>query len=111
MYLNLESSSQCLNETDASQCKSRLLIDIAFKGANVTTVHILIRIMSFLGLLFFLVYFRNASKHLNEYYDERNCTLSDYSVIISDLPFEKGYRKKFSDFFDKGYFSKEIQID
>jgi hypothetical protein len=40
-----------------------------------------------------LLYIRNRVTKLEEYYDERTTSLSDYSIIIKGLPRAKGIQK------------------
>jgi hypothetical protein len=45
-----------------------------------------------------LLYIRNRVTKLEEYYDERTTSLSDYSIIIKGLPRAKGIQKTLNSF-------------
>ena len=52
------------------------------------------RIVSFCFHFALLVYMRDHMLKLEAYYDERNTSLSDYSIMVKDIPKSKGIKKK-----------------
>lgn len=70
------------------------MIEIARIEETVTSDEEALRIISFCLHLLALVYFRNRIIKLEEYYDERTTSLSDYSVFIKGIPKMKGIQHK-----------------
>ena len=56
------------------------------------------RIMSFILQLLALVYIRDNILKTMEYYNERTTSLSDFSVVIRNLPLKEGIQKNIKDF-------------
>lgn len=52
------------------------------------------RIFSFIVHLGVLAYIRDLITKTRNYYDERTCSLSDYSIIVTNVPERKGTRRK-----------------
>ena len=50
----------------------------------------LLRIISFLLQLCFLIYMRDKIIKLEAYYDERTCSITDYAVIMKNIPRQVG---------------------
>lgn len=51
------------------------------------------RAFSFIVQLGVLLYIRDLITKTRNYYDERTCSLSDYSILLTNLPERKGMRK------------------
>ena len=71
------------------------------KQDSVTEIEEVMRIVSFCFHFGLLVYMRDHMIKLEAYYDERNTSLSDYSVIIKEIPKIKGIQNKIKNFFLK----------
>ena len=56
-----------------------------------------------------LIGIRNMLLKEEQYYDERTCSLSDYSVIVSNLPAVTGTGKMVRNLF-KDEFDKDLQV-
>ncbi|EFX59898.1 hypothetical protein DAPPUDRAFT_346550 [Daphnia pulex] len=52
------------------------------------------RVFAFILHLGVLLYIRDLITKTRNYYDERTCSLSDYSVLVKNLPCKKGTRAK-----------------
>jgi hypothetical protein len=59
----------------------------------------ILRIISFIMHLGFLIYMRDKIMKLEAYYDERSTTLTDYSIIIKNIPKQKKLQAKLHEFF------------
>lgn len=46
---------------------------------------------------------RDNIKKLANYYDERNTSLSDYSIMMKNLPMTKGIQQKITRFFKESF--------
>jgi hypothetical protein len=62
-------------------------------SGTVTNGEVVVRIFSFIIQFGMLLYIRDLITKTRNYYDERTCTLSDYSVLVTKLPKKKGTRK------------------
>ena len=60
-----------------------------------------VRVLSFIVHLCILVYIRDLITKTRNYDDERTCSLSDYSLMIHDLPKRIGTKKNLIKFLDK----------
>lgn len=60
-----------------------LLAEIA---EEITNAELVLRITSFLTLLFCLVYVRDTFTKTWMYYDERETSYADFSVVVENLP-------------------------
>jgi hypothetical protein len=69
----------------------------------VTRGEIILRFSSFLIHLMALMYMRDTIRKTNDYYDERTTSLSDYSILMSNLPKKINTEKKIRDFFRDGF--------
>ena len=58
------------------------MIQMARISAVVSQTEIVLRITSFVIHLALLIYIRDTIWKLNQYFDERSCTLSDYAVKL-----------------------------
>jgi hypothetical protein len=67
-------------------------------NSTVDGAEVLIRIFSFVVQLGILLYVRDLITKTRNYYDERTCSLSDYSIIITNLPEKKGMRASLTNF-------------
>jgi hypothetical protein len=55
--------------------------------------------VAFVAQLLILLYFRSQQSSLAEYLDERNTTLTDYTLMIENIPLGlRNYKKKIIDF-------------
>jgi hypothetical protein len=61
----------------------------------------LLRIISFIIHLGFLIYMRDKIIKLESYYDERTTSLSDYAVILKNIPPQKNLQSKLREFLKK----------
>ena len=62
----------------------------------------LLRICGFIGQLLLLLYFRDNQIVMSKTLDERNCTISDYSIMVSGIPKgERGNEEKIRAIFNK----------
>ena len=72
------------------------------------------RITSFFLQLCTLIYLRDLIIKTRNYYDERTTSLSDYSIIVYNLPQKQGNRKKMVNFlssgFDRSYVPTQITL-
>jgi hypothetical protein len=48
-----------------------------------------------------LLYIRDLITKTRNYYDERTCSLSDYSVMVTNLPRKKNTRKNLETFLEQ----------
>lgn len=81
-------------------------------SSDVTNGAVVVRVFSFIIQLGMLLYIRDLITKTRDYYDERTCSLSDYSVLVTKLPRKKGTRKNLenflSNYLDKPYKAYEI---
>ena len=81
-------------------------------GGTVTPSEELMRIVSYLFHLLLLIYMRDHIIKLESYYDERTTSLSDFTVIIKNIPNCENLKQKMSEFFlnefKKPHIIKEI---
>lgn len=76
------------------------MVMLARIQSTVKGEEIVVRVLSFLVQLGVLVYIRDLIIKTRNYYDERTCSLSDYSLMIHDLPKRKGTKKKLIKFLE-----------
>ncbi len=62
-------------------------------SGTVTNGQVVVRIFSFIIHVAMLLYIRDLITKTRNYYDERTCSLSDYSILATKLPKKKGLRK------------------
>ena len=67
---------------------------------------IVMRITSFIIHLLALVYIRDNILKTMEYYDEKTTSLSDYSLIIRNLPLKEGIQRSIKDLINSHFSSK-----
>jgi hypothetical protein len=48
-----------------------------------------------------LAYLRDVIRKTNEYYDERTTSLSDYSILLCNLPKKEGMKNRLREFLDE----------
>ena len=73
-----------------ASCDSSIIIRLAYiKKSTLLEYREIMRICGFVGQLLLLVYFRDVQNVMSKTLDERNCTLSDYSIQIEGIP--QGY--------------------
>ena len=77
------------------------MVELSCNQADVSKDEEVIRIVSFVLHFFYLLYMRDHIRKLEAYYDERNTSLSDYSVMMKNIPKIKNVKKKLVDFFQK----------
>ena len=75
------------------------MIKVASTQKNVDDFELLLRGCSFALHLIMLVYIRNKQNRLYNYYDEKTCSLSDYTVIMRRIPEEEGNKQKIKEYF------------
>ena len=76
------------------------LVEIASLDPKVTDQELIIRVGSFTIQLAMLLFIRNRLTKNMSYYRERETTLSDYTVLIKELPKVPGIKKKVKKLFD-----------
>lgn len=64
---------------------------------------VVIRVASFIVQLLTLIYIRDKIRKTFAYYDERRTTLSDYSLLVQNLPLVAGIQAKVREFFNKKF--------
>lgn len=69
---------------------------------DVTRDEVILRFTSFFVHLMGLIYMRDMIRKTNDYYNERTASLSDYSVLIRNLPNEVGADKRIREFMRVG---------
>ncbi len=67
------------------------------------TQEIIIRIVCFIAHLLTLIYIRDSIKKTYGYYDYKTTSLSDYSIIIKNLPDKTGIQQNIKDFINKNF--------
>lgn len=61
---------------------------------KVDNAEIVTRVFAFVLHLAVLLYIRDLMAKTRSYYDERTCSLSDYSILLKNLPPKKGTKAK-----------------
>lgn len=69
---------------------------------KVNNAEIVVRIFSFVVQFGFLLYIRDLITKTRNYYDERTCSLSDYSILVTNLPERAGMRNRLINFLATG---------
>ena len=69
-------------------------MSIARLEYNITAPEQIIRVASFIIQMLALVYIRDKLTKANSYYDEITTSMSDYSVILKDVPAVIGVQAK-----------------
>lgn len=72
-----------------TNCHNTFANNSSFISNGKSSNRIAIRITGFVAQLLLLTYFRDKQNKLAENIDERNCTMSDYSLYVRNIP--KGY--------------------
>ena len=70
------------------------MIYISRINNHLDNAEVLVRVFSFVVHLGVLLYIRDLISKTRNYYDERTCSLSDYSIIVTNLPQKVGMRAK-----------------
>lgn len=86
-----ENSVTCKN--GEVHCTS-FMIYISSINSHLENAEVLVRIFSFVVHIGVLLYIRDLITKTRNYYDERTCSLSDYSIIVTNLPQKIGMRAK-----------------
>ena len=88
------------------------MVEIARIQKGVTGSEVIARLSSFFMQLFTLVYIRDLVIKTRNYYDERTTSLSDYSIIVENLPQKSGNKGKILTFLENnlGKYHKPTQI-
>lgn len=84
-------------------------VSIARLEYDINPAETIIRVGSFIIQLMALIYIRDKLTKANSYYDEISTTMSDYSLIIKDIPVTDRVQAKVRRMFNE-YFDKPIQI-
>ena len=66
------------------------MVGMANVNSIVTGEEQVLRVASFVIQLLFLIYMRDKIIKLNSYYDERSASLSNYSLIMKNMPKKHG---------------------
>ena len=75
------------------------MVEMSRVEADVAMDEQILRIMSFVLHLCFLIYLRDKLIKLESYYDERTTSLSDYAVIMKNIPPQIKLMEKIKKFF------------
>jgi hypothetical protein len=67
------------------ECTSYMVLFAKVRG-KILPEEMVVRVGSFLTLLFGLLYLRDVSKKAHLYYSERNSSYAKYSILVSNLP-------------------------
>lgn len=67
--------------------------------AHIDDLEAMLRISTFAIIMFTLLFIRDNIYKTEQYYDERKCSLSDYSLLISKVPNIDGVQAKIRNFF------------
>lgn len=70
--------------------------------AEIDDLETVLRISTFFIIMFTLMFIRDTIYKTEQYYDERRCSLGDYSVIIEHLPAIDGIQSCIRKFFAEG---------
>lgn len=70
------------------------LVELSRIEYEVTNIEVALRVISFVLQALALIYIRNRIIKLEEYYDERTTSLSDFSIIIKGITKMKGIQGK-----------------
>ena len=62
----------------------------------------MLRVSTFIIIMVTLLFIRDTIYKTEQYYDERMCSLSDYSLLISKLPQTEGTQSMIRKFFKEG---------
>lgn len=68
---------------------------------SVSGQEIVLRFCAFLMQMVGLAYMRDVIRKTNEYYDERTTSLSDYSILLCNLPKKDGMKNRLREFLDE----------
>jgi len=60
----------------------------------------MLRVSTFIIIMFTLLFIRDTIYKTEQYYDERRCSLGDYSLILSKLPNVDGIQSSIRRFFN-----------
>ena len=74
------------------------MIRIGRVESEVSIAEIILRITSFVMHLFTLIYIRDNVKKTIEYYDEKTTSLSDFSLLLKNLPLKTGIQSDIKNF-------------
>jgi hypothetical protein len=101
-------NSDVLCKATPNGCSSFMVSFSQISGV-VSNAEIVVRIFSFIIQLSMLLYIRDLITKTSSYYDERSCSLSNYSIIVKNLPEAKGTRRNLINFLEN-YFEKPYKI-
>jgi len=90
LYWSINEGDELCNSLE-NGCTS-IMVKLARIQETVKGEEVVVRVLSFLVQLGILIYIRDLIIKTRNYYDERTCSLSDYSLMIRDLPKRKGTR-------------------
>jgi hypothetical protein len=94
----IENSANC-NQTDIN-CSFMLYLSRMSK--TVDNAEVVVRVFSFIVQLAVLLYIRDLISKTRNYYDERTCSLSDYSILVTNIPERPGMRARLTRFLSNG---------
>jgi hypothetical protein len=79
---------------------------------EVDNAEVVVRVFSFVVQFGVLLYIRDLITKTRNYYDERTCSLSDYSILVTNIPARTGMRDKLTKFLttalSKPYYPHQI---
>ena len=100
MYWAISENSEYCNELEHG-CTS-FMVRFARIIGKVDNPEIVARVFAFALHLVVLLYIRDLMAKTRSYYDERTCSLSDYSILLKNLPQKKGTRAKLGNLLSNG---------
>ena len=88
-----------LAEESYERVCTSFMINMAHKDVTVEWAERILRISSFCVHLIVLIYIRNRLIKLEGYYNERKTNLSNFAIIVKNLPQEFGVQGRLTNFF------------
>jgi hypothetical protein len=79
---------------------SSVMVEVATISPHVDNGEVVVRGFSFVVQLMMLLYIRDLITKTKNYYNERNVSLSEFSIIVTGLPCKSGMRKNLEKFLE-----------
>ena len=70
--------------------------------ADIDDLESMLRVSTFIIIMFTLLFIRDTIYKTEQYYDERRCSLGDYSLLISKIPDIDKIQGRVRRFFNEG---------
>ncbi len=74
------------------------MLSLSRLSNRVDNADVVVRVFSFVVQLGVLLYIRDLISKTRNYYDERTCSLSDYSILVTNIPERPGMRARLTHF-------------